>query len=125
MSHDHCGEGSCSSHHHHDGCCEGHHHHHEQACCCHSHHHSCEEEACASDIYIKLADQAWLNVLRKKMEENLEKHVGNHLGKVAEFVCEANKKRWKGKFAKNHCIEEYKEGLKRLFQEDICNKDKK
>lgn len=110
MSHE-CHDSSCSSEHHshhHDGecCCSCH----TCACECHNHHHKkyTKELLC-------LADQAWMEVLKEKIKEEILKTSGKHLDQMAKLVSEANHKRWKEKLAEKKQLEDFDDDLKSLM----------
>ncbi len=97
------------NHHHHGEC--SHHHHHEcgcQSCSCHHHHH--EKYA---DQLLALADEAWTELLKDKIKEQILKNNGKQLDDLAKLVSNANHDRWK------HKIKEF--GNKNSFEEDLHN----
>jgi len=109
MSHEHCHEGSCSSgahHHHHDhSCCCG------EGCCCQKH----QEKDFAAEL-LDLADEAWMEVLKEKIKEQIIKNNGDHLDALAKLVSETNNARWKNKIGKKNSCHEFKAKLDDLFK---------
>ncbi len=98
-SHEHChchGSGACGSHH---GAC---------ACPCHHEHNH-------AAMLLKLADEAWLEVVKEKIKEEIRKNSNDHTSQLAKVVAEANHKRWAEKMAAKKCEAEYEEQLKRIF----------
>jgi hypothetical protein len=127
--HHHHSDGCCSSHHHEDShcheeeSCEAHHNHCEDShhSCCSEHH----QDSCSfGDTLLKLADEAWMNVLKGKIEKVIERQSGSQLDKVAELVSETNHKRWKGIIAKGHCKENFEKELGMLFGDQSCCQEK-
>ncbi|MBA3239505.1 MAG: hypothetical protein H0T62_14345 [Parachlamydiaceae bacterium] len=102
-----------------------HHHHHHDGCCSHEKQECCEEESCCESKEGKhedfakhllcLADEAWMELLKDKIKENILADGGAQLDQIAKVVSEGNKSRWENKMAmkKNAC--EYKEKIKSLF----------
>lgn len=107
MSHNHCHNDTCSEHSHHhdhkDSCCHGHHHHHE--------HH---EDDFAQQL-LNLADEAWMEVLKEKIKEQIHEHNGKHLDSLARLVAESNSHRWKNKLNLKHACSSFKEKLHHFF----------
>lgn len=98
MSHE-CHHGSCShKHHSHSACCCGSS---EEVECdsdCHHHAHKYSEELLA------LADEAWMELIKDKIKEEIKKHSGEHIEQIASLVAKANHARWNYKIdeKKNH-----------------------
>ncbi len=106
--HHHCDSGECSTeehgdhHHNHCPCCEGH------CSCCGEHH----EDTFAKHL-LKLADEAWMEVLKEKIKEQIKTLNGKKLDELAKMVAEANNQRWQHKLsAKTECDN---------FQASVCN----
>lgn len=102
MSHDH--------HHEHDSCCSSDHHEHS---CCHEHHH---QDDFAHQL-LELADEAWMEVLKEKIKDNIRQHNGPHLDALAKLVSETNNNRWKGKLGLQNTVEDFKEKLNNTFKQ--------
>ncbi len=111
MSHHCCDDHSCSTEnescssagHQKCGCCGG-----CQSCGCQCQsnccgHHSCHPE---SNLHLEkllhLADEAWMELLKEKIKENIEQ-MDPKINELARLVSEANHARWKSKkdFHKN------------------------
>lgn len=110
MSHD-CHHDSCSHHHHHhshgNGCCACSR---DVECGCSCHHHHSHKH---SDELLALADEAWMEVIKEKIKEEIKKHSGDHLDKIAALVAQTNHARW------NHLLGE-KENL-HTFEDELHN----
>lgn len=112
------------SHHHHH--CHGHDHHHESCCgddhCCycgdesceHGHHHHHEKGEFAHEL-LELADDAWMEVLREKIKEQIVKSHSEHLDKLAKLVSDSNNEKWKLKMAKEKGISNFKDQIEQFF----------
>lgn len=105
-----CSQHSCSK----GGCgC------HSQSCSCSCHQRSCcsgdhkGEKSCDySKKFLELADQAWMEVLKEKIKEQI-KSSSKNLDELARIVTEANHERWKKKMdAKGSCAS---------FEEKLCD----
>ena len=112
MSHE-CQDSCCGSHHHH-------HHHdhcHEDECCghceCDEHHHHHHEKF--SHQLLELADEAWMEVLKEEIANEIRRTSGDHLKKMAKLVNETNHERWKELMAEKKGLGEFEEKLKSLL----------
>jgi len=67
-----------------------------------------------------LADEAWYEVLKEKMKDEIRKSCGENMDKLAKLVVGTNKAKWahmvKGKIK----CDEYKQNLKNIFA-SVCN----
>lgn len=108
MSHK-CNE-SCSqeSHHQHSaGSCE---------CCCHRkcdcpcHHHGKYSEQ-----LLKIADEAWMELIKEKIKEDILKHSGDHITQLAQLVSRSNHKRWTDKLSEKKNLDDFNEQLQKLI----------
>ena len=95
---------------------------HEEFCKCGEHCHchdkisqQCHEKECAAEIFLKLADEAWVEVLKEKIKTEIEKKKGSDLEKLAVIIAKANGEKWKNKIAIKTKSEEYKNTLKDYF----------
>lgn len=116
-----------SDHHHHhgEGCCC---HHHEEACChegvCHHHHahdlhhHAHDHQQDFAHELIEMADQAWMEVLKEKIKEQIKTTSGSNLDQLAKLVAEANHERWKHKMSLQKDVHTYQEKLAAFFSRD-------
>jgi len=77
-------------------------HHHEDHC-------HCEEK------FLKLADEAWKEVLKEKIKAEIEKKQGDSLEKLAEIIAKTNTEKWKHQITIKSKCEEYKNTLKEFF----------
>ena len=111
MSHEHC------HHEHHHGPC---HHHGSSAecpCCqgtCGHHHHAHDHDDFSRQL-IQMADEAWMEVLKEKIKEQIQALSGPNLDGLAKLVAQANHERWKHKMEKRKVVEEYREKLASYF----------
>ena len=105
-----------------DSCCESHHHHHhhghcheENGCCCHDecdeHHHHGK----FSRELLELADEAWMEVLKEEIVNEIRKTSGDHIKKMAKLVNETNHERWKELMAERKGLAEFEDKLKGLL----------
>lgn len=88
-------------------------------CSCHQ---SCGSQTCKgheggfAHELLDLADQAWMEVLKEKIKENIRSGCCDHLNELAALVTETNKNRWKNKMAKKQNCEQFAERLKEIFK---------
>lgn len=108
MSHE-CHQDSCSHECHTTGCCSCSPKHHHCGCECHTHH--CKY----SDDLLGLADEAWMEVVKDKIKEEIIQHSGKHISNLAKIVAEANHARWNYKLSEKKNQEEYEEQLRSLM----------
>lgn len=113
MSH-HCHSNSCSAGHHHS------HHSHHGDCSCDCHQgcqcpcHQGHDDNFAA-ILLQAADEAWLEVLKEKIKEEIQKQSGAQLNKLAKLVAEANHKRWQDKMCAKKSECSFEETLEEFF----------
>lgn len=111
MSHK-CHHGSCSQEggaHAHDSICGNCGSHQHCNCACHKHHQKYADEL------LNLADQAWMEVLKDKIKDQIVKHSGDHLTKLAELVSQANHARWADKIDEKKAVDGFEQRLKDLL----------
>ena len=101
MSH-HCHEHHhCHDHGHDHGHEHGHEHHHcgaGDSCSCHHHGEcGCHHHEKYSELLIQLADDAWMEVLKEKIKDEIRRISGEHLSETAKLVAAANHARWHDK----------------------------
>lgn len=109
MSHE-CHHGSCSheGHHFHEhGCCSCSANH-QCGCNCHRHHHK------YSDELLDLADEAWMEVVKEKIKEEIRQHSGEHISKLAKLVAESNHSRWNHILSEKKNHEDFEKNLRNL-----------
>lgn len=108
-------------HHHHDHCdiCCAHGEHHAHTCCGSDHHHHAHEhhEDFAREL-LEMADQAWMEVLKEKIKEQVRTTNGANLDQLAKLVAEANHVRWKHKMNVQKDVHSYKEKLSTFFNRE-------
>lgn len=68
-----------------------------------------------SDNFLKLADEAWMEVLKEKIKCKIIAHKGEHMDKLAELIAKANGERWKNKISSKTKSNEFKDELKAFF----------
>jgi len=125
MTHDHSHHGGhCCSH---DSHCCSHHgsmdHSHDDSC--HAHHHHCCSEHEHDDFYaqlIEMADEAWMEVLKCKIKEEIKNKTGTHLDELAKIVSDANHYRWKHKMEARKGGGDFKEKVRNFFDRTSNNK---
>jgi len=76
---------------------------------CHEGHSGCD------DKLMRLAEEAWMELLKDKIKTEIENKKGSDLQKLAEIVAKANGEKWKHKMAAKIGCEEYKNTLKDFF----------
>lgn len=122
-----CSNGCCStgsSHHHGSRCsesCEG------KGCGCSCKeckaNNCCCENSCKCSFCKKLvclADEAWLEVVKDKLKEEIKKADGAHIDKLVQLVSSFNRERWKAKMSEKAATEEFEDKMRDLWS---CNKD--
>lgn len=100
--HEHEGE-SCS-------CCQG--------TCSHGHHHhdhDHEEQGDFAHLLLEMADEAWMEVLKEKIKEQIVATSGPHLTELAKLVADSNKMRWKHKMASQKACADYTQKMHDYF----------
>jgi hypothetical protein len=101
-------------HHHHDECCE-----HEHSNCCHTHDSCChenEEDRCEfSEQLLEMADEAWMELVKEKIKEQIQATSGKKLDELAKLVNETNHERWGEFFAEKRTTENFKSRLREYF----------
>lgn len=110
-------QGHLGGHHHHDECCHGEYDHsccHEDSCDAHHHHHHHHGHEDFADQLIDLADEAWMEVLKDKIKENISAS-SEHLDQLAKMVTEVNKERWINKMSAKKQSDDFKEKLHSFF----------
>lgn len=116
MSHE-CHQGSCCTQNHHShsschsssGCCE------DQDCGCSCHHHGQKY----SDELLALADEAWMELIKDKIKEEIKKNSGEHIDRIASLVAKTNHARWKFKMDEKQNEHTYEDELHTLL---FCKK---
>jgi len=117
MSHE-CLEKSCShggSSHTHGGChpgCQCACHQQHCQCSCHDHEHDGDHHV---EKLLELADEAWLEVVKDKLKEQVLKYSGKHIEELAQIVGEGNHLRWKEHLETKKNDEEFEERLRNFF----------
>lgn len=122
MSHHHhhqCQDGQCSIHgEKHDLCAQ------EICSCCCGHEHECQSTDFPDQLF-KLADDAWMELLKEKIKDQIEKLSGKRLDELAKLVNDANHSRWHNIFADKTLQEGYREKLRQFFHQPDDKKSKK
>lgn len=67
-----------------------------------------------SEKFFELADQAWMEVLKEKIKDNIRANSKN-IDELAKLVAEANHERWKKKMEEKQCCGGFDEKLKNFF----------
>ncbi len=114
MAHHHHGH-----EHQHDQCCS---HHHDHCCCCeagvceiHHDHQSCHEHESYADRLLELADQAWEEVLKEKIKDQIRSSKTSHIDQLAKLVAESNNERWMQKLAAKKGCQDFREEINAFF----------
>jgi hypothetical protein len=110
MSHDHCHKEEDCSHAKRTHCCSCH-----GDCCCHE-----GQKECSKDFakhLLEMADEAWMEVLKDKIKEQILASSGAHLDRLAKLVAESNKSRWKQKMGSKKDCDDYRQRIADFFRE--------
>lgn len=118
-------EVNMSHHHHHhechsDVCSAGHGHghgsfggdHHHCECCCHHHH---DEHKNFAEQLFELADQAWMEVVKEQIKEEIRKKPSDHIHQLAKLIAESNTVRWKEKLSIMKLHRDFEARLSEVF----------
>lgn len=111
-----CSQNSCSSEHY-QGCCSG------EGCGCSCHKESTAE--CSSGSFaqtlLALADEAWMEVLKDKIKDEIIKNSGTNLTELARLVSSTNHKRWGAKMHAKQCCHDFDAQLKQVMGASCCS----
>lgn len=80
-------------------------------CPCHQDHHHGKY----SDQLLALADEAWMEVLKEKIKEEIRQLSGDHLTQTAKLVAESNHARWKEKMQEKKDVHDFEDRLRELL----------
>lgn len=72
-------------------------------------------ECNCSDKFLKIADEAWMEVLKEKIKCKIIAHKDEHMEKLAELIAKANGEKWKNKIASKTKNNQFKDELKAFF----------
>ena len=119
--------------HHHDESCHSSHCcgecHCGEGCSCHSH--ECGSSCSHGDekfttLLLELADEAWMEVLKDKIKEEIVRNNGEQLTALAKLVSTTNHKRWGAKMHAKASCEEFESQLREVMWKGSPNtcKDK-
>lgn len=108
-----CSHGSCSTDHSSvkGGC----------GCGCSSCHCSCHQQGKYADQLLHLADEAWMEILKEKIKEEIRLNAGEQMTQLAKLVSAANHARWKDKMQGKKDYEDFECQLKNT----MCGAPKK
>lgn len=108
----------------HGKCCRSEQKHGHCSCCSHgdqaeqeSHHHHGHEHGDFAQELLAMADEAWMEVLKEKIKQQIIATSGQHLEELAKIVSHSNKERWKHKLASHKVCQDYKEKLSGYFSQ--------
>lgn len=92
----------------------------ESGCKCgcgshHHHHHDNENECHCAEKFLRIADDAWIEVLKDKIKEKIIAKKGDHIDKLAEMVATANGEKWKHVISAKTKCHKFKDNLKEFF----------
>lgn len=100
-------------------CCPCHEQEHESSCChddtCSIAHHDNHDHGSFTHQLYELADEAWMELLKKKIQDQIEATSGKELNSLAKIVSQANHTKWKNKSGSYRSKEEFHEKLKAFF----------
>jgi len=110
------------SHHHHHSCehCEHQEDHCSQCCSCSCHdsdHHHEGHEGFSHEL-LEMADDAWMEVLKEKIKEQILATNGKKLDELAKIVASSNEARWKYKKSSLGLCHDYKQKIQDFFHKE-------
>ncbi len=79
--------------------------------------HGNEGECNMHEKLLCLADEAWKEVLKEKIKQEIEKTSGAKLSSLAKLVAEANGKKWAFMIQGKKACEDYKTQVRNLLSE--------
>lgn len=94
---------------------------HQSVCGCGCHSQSKKSGCDYAEKFLELADQAWMEVLKEKMKDQIRNSAKN-MDELARLVTEANHQRWQKKMENKECAGGYEEKLKNFFHQCCPNK---
>ncbi len=106
---------------HHHECC------HQKSCCSHEHEQACCSEKsgchpkhdCTHENYteklLELADEAWREILKEKIKQQIMTAQGAHIEQLAKLIAESNQSKWKHKMAAKKSCCDLKEKMHDFF----------
>lgn len=65
--------------------------------------------------FLKIADEAWVEVLKDKIKTKILAHKGEHMDKLAEIIASANGEKWKYLISAKTKGHEFKDKLKEFM----------
>lgn len=75
----------------------------------------CGESCNCPENFLRLADEAWMELLKEKIKAEIDKRKGSDIQQLAEIVAKGNGERWKHKMAAKIGSEEYKTNLQDYY----------
>jgi hypothetical protein len=95
----------------------------ECSCCCHDHtcstehdhHHHHHHHEDFSTQLLSIADEAWMEILKEKIKDQIRSSNGKHLDDLAKMVAEYNETRWKNKMSAQHTIGDFRNKVSSFF----------
>lgn len=90
-----------------------------ECCGCHNCHCSCHQHGKYSDDLLHLADEAWMDILKEKIKEEIRLNAGEQLTQLAKLVATANHARWKDKIQSKKDYEDFECQLKSIMHGPI------
>jgi hypothetical protein len=85
---------------------------HDKNCRCKCHH-----QTSYTEELLDIADEAWHEILKENIKEEIRKHSGDHIAKLAVLVAKANHDLWKDTIDQKEKREEFEENLDKYFRE--------
>jgi len=68
-----------------------------------------------TDQLLHLADEAWMEVLKDKIKDEIRQNNGDHINQLAKLVSSANHARWKDKMQSKKDCDDFECQLKNLL----------
>jgi hypothetical protein len=87
------------------------------SCSCHKGEHHQEENDFSKQL-LELADEAWMELLKDKIKQQILTNNGNKIEQLAKLVADSNNERWKNKLGIKKCCNNFKEKLENYFSSE-------
>ena len=87
----------------------------DSGCGCNEGCNCCSEETSKTAYMLKLADEAWSELMKEKMKAALEKMIGDKMNKAAQVSAEASMAYWANKMKNEAALAEFEEKLRKAM----------
>lgn len=68
-----------------------------------------------SDQLVRLADEAWMEVLKEKIKDEIRQNGGDQIAQLAKLVSSANHARWRDKMQSKRDHDDFENNLKNIL----------